>query len=110
MVILTTCKDRKEAISVTDSLLKKRLIACANIVGGIESKFWWDGKIEKAKEVLVLVKARGRDFDAIEREIKRLHSYQVPEIVAIPIMKGSRPYLNWIDSSVRSCGAKGPGK
>jgi periplasmic divalent cation tolerance protein len=110
IVILTTCKNRKEAISVTDSLLKKRMIACANIVSGIESKFWWDGKIDKAKEILILVKARVRDFDAIEKEIKRLHSYKVPEIVALPILKGSRPYLNWIDSSVISCGTKGPGK
>lgn len=96
VVILVTCASREEARSISDSLLTKRLIACANIVTGIESKFWWRGRIDNAKEVLMLIKAKAGNFKIIEKEIKRIHSYEVAEIIALPIIKGSKDYLKWI--------------
>ena len=81
--------------------MNKRLIACANIVSGIDSKFWWNGKINTAKEFLVILKARCSFFKKIEKEVKRLHSYEVPEIIAIPIIAGSREYLGWIGKNTR---------
>ena len=78
------------------SLLKKRLAACANIVSGVDSSFWWAGKIDRAREVLVIMKTRRLNFRRIEKEVKRLHSYKVPEIIAIPIIAGSKEYLNWV--------------
>ncbi len=103
IVILTTCKNRRQARDITDLLLKKRLVACANIMPGVESKFWWGGKLDEAKEVLVMMKTRKENFEVVEKNIKRLHSYEVPEIIAMPIVDGSRYYLNWVDSSVGQC-------
>ena len=96
-IALVTCQSKKEAGSIASSLLNKRLIACANIVPGIDSRFWWNGKINTAKEFLVIIKARRSSFKKIEKEVKRLHSYVVPEIIAIPIIAGSKDYLGWIN-------------
>jgi len=98
---MVTCVSMKEAKSISERLLKKRLIACANILSGVESKFWWKGKINKAGEILVMMKTKKENFRKIENEIKRLHSYEVPEIIAVPVTTGSRDYLNWIRESVK---------
>ena len=96
VVVLTMCASRPAAARITNSLLKKRLIACANVIPGAESKFWWRGKIETAREVMVIMKADNKNFKRIEKEIKRLHGYEIPEIIALPISSGSKDYLNWI--------------
>ena len=96
IVALVACGSKKKAGEIADSLLKKRLIACANIISGVESKFWWNGRIDKAKEFLILLKARKKDFKKIEKEIRRIHSYEVPEIIAFPIIAGSEKYLDWL--------------
>jgi len=96
VVIITTCVSKKEADNIVKSLLSKKLIACANVVSGVESSFWWKAKIEKAKEYLVIIKAMRAKFTAIEKEIKRIHSYECPEILALPVVAGSKNYLNWI--------------
>ena len=97
IIVLVTCPSKKEAVRLADSLLKKRLIACANVASAVFSRFWWKGKIGSAREFLIIIKTRREHFLAIEREIKRLHSYDVPEIIAIPIVDGSKEYLNWIN-------------
>jgi periplasmic divalent cation tolerance protein len=101
VIIFVTCASRKEAASIADSLLKKRLIACASIVAGLESRFWWKGGLDKAKESLVIMKTARKNFKAVEKEVKRLHSYEVPEIIASPISHGTKEYLGWISESVR---------
>ena len=100
-IVLITCQSKKEADRIALSLLKKRLAACANIISGVNSRFWWNGKIDKAREVLVILKTRRSNFKKIEKETKRLHSYEVPEIIAIPIIAGSREYLGWIGKNTR---------
>lgn len=85
---------------IADSLLKKRLVACANIIGKVQSKFWWRGKIDKANEVLVICKTSIDNFKAVEKEVKRIHSYEVPEIIAVPIISGSAEYLSWVKDNV----------
>jgi len=101
IVIISSSPSKKEAIAVIDSLLKDRLIACANIIPRIESKFWWNQKIDKAKEVMIMLKTRKANYGRIEKEIARLHSYDVPEIIAIPIIAGSRSYLQWMDGCLK---------
>lgn len=101
VIIFVACSSKAEAESVADSLLGKRIVACANIIGKIESKFWWHGRIDKAREVLAIFKTTGKNFKAVEKEVKKLHSYEVPEIVAIPIVALSGDYSDWIRDSVK---------
>ncbi len=100
IVIFVTCSSKREAGLVAGSLLRKRLVACANIVNKIESKFWWNGRIDKARETLIVLKTIGNKFKAVEKEVKRLHSYEVPEIIAMPIVRLSGDYRRWIRDSV----------
>lgn len=99
IVILVTAKDKKEASKIAQGLLDAKLIACANILDGVQSLFWWQSKIDSSKEVLVILKTKSSLFKKIEVMVKSLHSYQTPEIIALPIIQGSKDYLSWIDSS-----------
>lgn len=101
IVIMVMCGSRKEASLIVDSLLKKRLVACANVMAGIESCFWWKNRINKADEVLVIMKSVRANFRKIESDVRSLHSYAVPEVIALPITRGGEEYLRWIRDSVR---------
>lgn len=101
IIIMVTCASRKEARKIADSLLIKRLVACANIVSGIESKFWWEGKINSASETLLMMKTVKANFKKVEAVVLNLHSYEVPAIIAAPIAAGSSSCFNWIEKSVR---------
>jgi periplasmic divalent cation tolerance protein len=101
VIIFVTCASNNEAQKIAAALLKKRLVACGNIVGGVRSKFWWKGKIDSTKETLLILKAKSANFKAVEKKVKRIHSYDVPEIIAIPIVAGSSDYLNWIKDNIR---------
>ncbi len=96
IIILTTCASKEEAGNIINALLKARLVACANVISGVESTFWWNGKINKAKEFLVIMKTVRKNFNTIVKAITRIHSYEVAEIVAIPIVAGSDRYLKWL--------------
>lgn len=99
IVILVTAKDKKEAEKISRGLLEAKLIACANIIGGVQSLFWWQGKIDTSKEVLLILKTKKNLFKKTSAKVKSLHSYQTPEIIALPIVAGSEDYLKWISSS-----------
>ncbi|RLI43026.1 divalent-cation tolerance protein CutA [Candidatus Bathyarchaeota archaeon] len=100
IVVFMTVSDKKEATKIAHSLLKERLIACANIVGPVSSLFWWEGKIDKASEFLVIMKSRKSLFKKLSEKVKELHSYEVPEVIAFPITEGLPSYLNWLDTSL----------
>ncbi len=101
IIILITAKDKKEADKIAQALIKNKLAACVNILPGVQSLFWWQGKVDQAKEALLVVKSRKEKFAKIAKLVKSVHSYDVPEIIAIPIVSGFKPYLNWIDESIR---------
>ena len=101
-----TCRNKKEASKISGALLDKRLISCASSISGVGSRFWWAGKIDSAREVMVIVKSSVKNFRKIEKEIKKLHSYEVPEIIAVPIIAGSADYLRWIGKSVKTANVK----
>ena len=101
IVILVTTKDVKQAQRIANSLLQDKLIACANIMGGVRSLFWWEGKIDSAKEALLILKTKKTLFRKAAAKIKSLHSYKTPEIIALPIVAGSKDYLKWISASVQ---------
>ena len=98
VMITTSSKEEAEKIAIT--LLEKKLIACANIFGPASSRFWWQGKIDEAEEYVVFMKTEERLFEEVAKHVKRLHSYEIPEIIALPIVKGFKPYLEWISNSL----------
>lgn len=103
LVVLVTCRSAKEAERIARSLVQKRLAACANILRSpVRSIYRWKGKIESAREVLLIIKTSRRGFSKLQAAIKRLHSYEVPEIIALPIAAGSQSYLSWLAKSVAS--------
>ncbi|MHB8754840.1 MAG: divalent-cation tolerance protein CutA [Candidatus Acidiferrales bacterium] len=102
IVVMVTCGSRAEAREIARAVVKARVAACANVLGApVESIYRWKGKVETAKEVLVLMKSTRKRFSTLGREIRRLHSYDTPEIIAVRIAEGSKAYLRWIEESVR---------
>ena len=95
IIITTPTKDKAEKI--TDELMNKRLASCVQITSPIESHYWWKGKIEKAEERQCIIKTKSNLYRNVEKEILKIHPYEVPEIIMIPIIDGYKKYLNWID-------------
>jgi len=101
IIIFVACASKNEADKILVSLLKKKLVACGSVIRGVQSKFWWLGKIDKADETILMLKTKRRAFNAIEDEVRSLHSYEVPEIIALPVVTGSGPYLDWINKTIK---------
>jgi periplasmic divalent cation tolerance protein len=100
VVVLLTAANGEEAARLADMLVGAHLAACVQILPEIESVYRWKGKIERQSEVLLLAKTNLAKFEDLEREVRALHSYETPEIVALPITAGSEPYLKWLDASL----------
>ena len=99
--VLVSCESVDQAKKMIDSLLNEQLVACVQLVPSIESFYRWQGQIEKAQESLLLLKTKASQFAAIEQKVKSLHSYQTPEIIAVPLENGSTEYLNWINEQIK---------
>ena len=95
VLIYITCKDAKEAQKISEHLLKKRLIACSNMFP-IRSMYWWKGKIEKSSEIAILAKTSDGQFEKIKKEVKKIHSYEIPAIVKIQT-ESEENYQNWVE-------------
>ena len=100
IVVLITAKNARECARIARHLLDKRLIACANLVPQVRSLYRWKGKIADEKECWMILKSTRELFPAIQAEVEALHSYHVPEVIALPIIDGSPNYLNWIAECV----------
>jgi len=96
IVVFVTCASEDEALKIANTLVEERLAACANLVSPIRSIYRWEGKTWDEKEWLLIIKTQKMRFEELEKKVKSLHSYSVPEIVALPIAEGSSPYLNWL--------------
>jgi periplasmic divalent cation tolerance protein len=101
-IVLCTVPDRESAARIAGELVKAHLAACVNIVPGISSVYEWKGALETSDEILLLVKSRRAAYPALERAIRSLHPYELPEIVAVPIQDGLAEYLSWIESCVET--------
>jgi periplasmic divalent cation tolerance protein len=101
IVILITAGSEEEAHKIASLLVNKRKAACVNIVPGVHSLFRWKGKVDSARESLLLIKTRASLLSGIISLVKEIHSYEVPEIVALPIVGGSEDYLKWLDGACR---------
>jgi periplasmic divalent cation tolerance protein len=104
--IVTTAPSREEADRIARTLVQRRLAACAQISGPIDSTYRWQGAIESSREWVCAAKTRRERFDDVARAIRECHSYTVPEILAFPIAEGSADYLAWIDAQVEQDGAR----
>ena len=97
-IVLVTCGTLAEGRRIARRVVSKRLAACVNIVlSPVESFYTWKGKLEKAREYLLVMKTTAKVLAELEKEVKRLHSYDVPEFIALPITEGSAEYLSWLD-------------
>jgi periplasmic divalent cation tolerance protein len=99
-VVLMTAPDLKTARSLARSAVRARLAACANLVPGIESHYWWQGRLEQGTEVLVIFKTTRLKLAALERHVLARHPYDTPEFLALPLAAGSQRYLAWLTASV----------
>jgi len=100
LVVLVTCPSRRHAATLATALVRRRLAACVNLVPDVHSVFWWNGKIDRARETLLVIKTTAARFEALRRAVRALHPYDVPEILALPVRRGHPPYLQWIRHSV----------
>ena len=101
IVVLVTAASERQAVRIGRALVGAELAACVNIVGGIRSIYRWEGKVAVDREVLLIMKSRADLFGRLAEEVKRLHSYQLPEVIAFPIVHGAHDYLAWILKSTR---------
>ena len=101
LFVYVVCADSKEARRIAETAVKKRLAACANVLGECESFFEWKGKFEECQEVPIIMKTTEGKYHELEKLVKKMHSYENPAIVALPIAAGSKSYLKWVEESVR---------
>lgn len=96
IVVLTNLPDRAAALKLAQELVAKRLAACVNVLPECASVYRWEGRIKSATEVPVLIKTRAQRYDEVESAIRQLHPYELPEIVAVPVVRGLDEYLEWV--------------
>jgi periplasmic divalent cation tolerance protein len=101
IIIYCTTPDLKTAQEISENLVQEQLAACCNIVPGLRSIYHWENKVQTDDELLLIIKTRSVLFSQIEKRIKNLHPYMVPEIIALPLINGSVEYLKWMDENVR---------
>src|ERR1700689_2124271 len=102
IIVLVTCGSRKDARNIARALVGQRLAGCVSEIGvPVASTYRWKGRVESAKEFFLLIKTSKRRFAAVRDAVRKLHSYEVPEIIALPIAAESRDYLDWIAESVK---------
>lgn len=99
VIVLITASSSEEAEKIAQSLVEEKLAACVNIIPGLTSIFTWEGKLDRAAELLLVIKTRQERMKELIKTVKDLHSYSVPEIIALPIIGGSEDYLKWVDES-----------
>ncbi|MDA8119091.1 divalent-cation tolerance protein CutA [Acidiferrobacter thiooxydans] len=100
LIVFSTCP-RTEAPGIANALVNERLAACVNLVDAVQSVYRWRGQVETATETLLIIKTTTDHYDEMERRLRALHPYEVPEIVAVPIAGGYPPYLQWLEDTTR---------
>ena len=99
--VFTTTEKKEDAEKIAKTLVEKRLAGCVQIVGPIESTYWWKGNVETAEEWLLFIKTRKNLYEELEKAVKEIHPYETPEIIAMPIVTGSKDYLEWLRNELK---------
>ncbi len=102
VVVLVTCGSEEEAHTLAQRLVEHRLAACVNVVPGVTSFYWWRGEVQHGAEWLLLAKARTEHLEALTEKVREWHSYEEPEVIALPIVGGSPSYLAWVRESTEA--------
>jgi periplasmic divalent cation tolerance protein len=97
IVVLSACASIEEANRIATELVEKRLAACVNLVSGVRSVYRWKDKIEESQEALLVIKTSRALFESVRLQIEKLHSYELPEVIALPVVDGAEQYLEWMD-------------
>jgi periplasmic divalent cation tolerance protein len=98
--VVTTTKTKSDAQAIARAVVEKRLAACVQVIGPITSTYWWQGEIETAEEWMCVIKSRRDLYERLEEAIREVHPYDVPEILAVPVIAGSKSYLEWLDNEL----------
>lgn len=101
IIIFVTTSSKKEALEISHKLIADKLVACSNITSEVQSIFYWKEKVCNENEVLLMLKSKRKNFNTIVEEVKKIHSYETPEIIALPIIEGSKDYLQWIENETK---------
>ncbi|HWG95779.1 MAG TPA: divalent-cation tolerance protein CutA [Nitrospira sp.] len=96
VIVMVTTASQGEAIKIAEEVVQSRLAACASMIPAVHSTYWWEGKMINDQESLLLIKTTSDKFNSLEETIRKIHSYKVPEIIAIPVSNGFPPYLEWV--------------
>ncbi len=99
-LVLSTCAGKKQARAIASALVEARLAACVNIITKAESVYLWEQKVVRDKELLLIIKTRSSQFEQVKQVIEDIHSYELPEIITVPLSAGSAAYLNWLDENI----------
>ncbi len=99
--VITTVESKRDAERIANALVEKHLAGCVQILGPIESTYWWEGRIERTEEWLCAIKSEKSLYNEVERAIKENHHYEIPEILAIPVIKGNKDYLEWLSKELK---------
>jgi periplasmic divalent cation tolerance protein len=102
IIVLVTCPDKESANNIASSLIEKKLVACVNTINNVESIFRWKGKIEKSSENLLIIKSKKRLLKKLIADVQQNHPYQLPEILALPIIGGSKAYIDWLNNETQT--------
>ena len=97
VVVMITAASQDEAVKIADEVVRSRLAACVSTIPTVRSTYWWEGEIMNDQESLLLIKTTSDKFHSLEETIRKIHSYKVPEIIAIPVSQGFPPYLEWVN-------------
>ena len=99
--VVTTTNTKDDAQRIAGAIVEQRLAGCVQVIGPIMSTYWWEGKVETAEEWLCLIKSTGSVYSQLEKAIRDVHPYEVPEILAVPVAAGSQRYLDWLGGEIR---------
>ena len=101
-LVLVAAPTEKEAQKLARGLLEEKIAACVNLIPGVQSQYWWKGKIESAHEAILLIKTQKALVDTVIGYIRENHSYELPEVIALPVMEGDKEYLNWLGAQTNA--------
>lgn len=104
IVVFVTASSMEEAEKISSNLIESKLAACVNMIDGVKSLFFWKDKVDTAREVILVIKTKKSKLPAVIKLVKSIHSYELPEIIALPVIGGEKKYLSWIDESLNRPG------